>query len=131
MYTYHRILGTKPLFCNGEEMLPSIEEEGMGFDVACDVGYEATAAAPGKNPITAGCHVQIEEIRKRIEECRGRNLKVAGSPPAYTVAIEMLRKTTQSWERFALEVLETVLELMTTAVRQHAEEVLREYPGLH
>jgi len=131
MYTYHRILGTKPLFCNGEEMLPGIEEEGMGFDVACDVGYEATAAAPGKNPITAGCHVQIEEIRKRIEECRGRNLKVAGSPPAYSVAIEMLRKTTQSWERFALENLETVLELMTTAVRQHAEEVLREYPGLH
>lgn len=127
MYTYHRILGTKPLFCNGEEVLPSIEEEGA----ALEVGREATVAAAGKSPITAGCHVQIEEIRKRIEECRGRNLKVAGSPPAYQVSIEMLRKTTQSWERFSLEVLETVLELVTTAIRQHAEEVLREYPALH
>lgn len=127
MLTYHKILGTKPLFCNGDETLPGLEEEGAAFDT----GREATCGAAGKSPITAGCHVQIEEVRKRIEECRGRNLKVAGSPPAYTVAIEMLKKTCHSWERFALEVLETVLELMTHAVRAHAEEVLREYPGLH
>jgi len=127
MLTYHKILGTKPLFCNGDEQLPGLEEEGQPFEL----GREATCGAAGKSPITAGCHVQIEEVRKRIEECRGRNLKVAGSPPAYTVAIEMLKKTCHSWERFALEVLETVLELMTQAVRSHAEEVLREYPGLH
>jgi len=127
MSTYHKILGTKPLFCNGEEELPSLEEEGVQYES----GREATCGMAGVSPITAGCHVQIEEVRKRIEECRGRNLKVAGSPPAYMVAMEMLKKTALSWERFALEVLETVLELMTQTVRQCAEEVLREYPALH
>lgn len=126
LLTYHKILGTKPLFCNGEEELPSLEEEG-GFDQ----GKEATAGATGRNPVTAGCHVQIEDIRKRIEECRGRNLKVSGSPPAYQVAMEMMKKTVQSWERFSLETLETVIELITHAVRVHADEVLREFPSLH
>jgi len=125
--TYHKILGTKPLFCNGEDVLPGYEEDGAEYDA----GYEATGFSTGKSPITAGCHVQIEEVRKRIEECRGRNLKVAGSPPAYMVAMEMLKKTALSWERFALEVLETVLELMTQCVRAGAEEILREYPSLH
>eukprot|EP00397_Hematodinium_sp_SG-2012_P010512 GEMP01010628.1.p1 GENE.GEMP01010628.1~~GEMP01010628.1.p1 ORF type:complete len:628 (+),score=147.22 GEMP01010628.1:1254-3137(+) len=124
--TYHKILGTKPLFCNGEEELPSLEEDG-GFEM----GREATCGGTGKSPVTAGCHVQIEDIRKRIEEFRGRNLKVAGSPPAYQVAMEMMRKTTQSWERFSLETLETVIELITHAVRVHADEVLREFPSLH
>jgi len=126
LLTYHKILGTKPLFCNGEEELPSLEEEG-GFDQ----GKEASAGGTGRNPVTAGCHVQIEDIRKRIEECRGRNLKVSGSPPAYQVAMEMMKKTVQSWERFSLETLETVIELITHAVRVHADEVLREFPSLH
>ena len=49
-------MGTKPLFCNGEEELPSLEEEG-GFDQ----GKEASAGGTGRNPVTAGCHVQIED----------------------------------------------------------------------
>lgn len=45
--------------------------------------------------------------------------------------MEMMRKTTQSWERFSLEALETVIELITGAVRIHADEVMREFPALH
>ena len=54
--SHDKILGTKPLFCNGEEELPSLEEEG-GFDQ----GKEASAGGTGRNPVTAGCHVQIED----------------------------------------------------------------------
>ena len=37
--------------------------------------------------------------------------------------MEMMKKTVQSWERFSLETLETVIELITHAVRVHADEL--------